>query len=96
MAIEGMKKSNVPFDEADLAGIVLNSVLVTWVNQCNRTHSTLPKSPRALLPDLEAIKCTMNKKHQASLKAMAKGASNAFTSAKESSKKCSMTGNPGE
>ncbi len=32
MAIERMKKSNVPLDEADLARIVLNSVLVTWVN----------------------------------------------------------------
>jgi hypothetical protein len=33
MAIEGMKKSNVPFDEADLAGIILNMVQVIWVNQ---------------------------------------------------------------
>jgi hypothetical protein len=32
MAVEGRKKSNVPFNEADLAGIVLNLVLVTWVN----------------------------------------------------------------
>jgi hypothetical protein len=60
MAIEGMKKSNVPFDEADLAGIVLNLVPVNWVNQYNMTHSTLPKSPGVLLPDLEAIKCVMN------------------------------------
>jgi hypothetical protein len=29
MAVEGTKKSNVPFDEADLAGIVLNLVPVT-------------------------------------------------------------------
>jgi hypothetical protein len=62
MAIEGTKKSNMPFDEDDLAGIVLNSVPVTWVNQYNMMHSTLPNSPRALLPDLEAIKRTMNKK----------------------------------
>ncbi len=33
MAIEGTKKSNVSFNEADLARIVLNSVPVTWVNQ---------------------------------------------------------------
>ncbi len=32
-AVEGTTKSNVPFNEADLAGIVLNSVPVTWVNQ---------------------------------------------------------------
>ena len=29
MAVEGTKKDNVPFDEADLAGIVLNSVPVS-------------------------------------------------------------------
>jgi hypothetical protein len=29
MAVEGTKEDNVPFDEADLAGIVLNSVLVS-------------------------------------------------------------------
>ncbi len=33
MAVTGTKKMNVPFDEADLAGIVLNSVPSSWVNQ---------------------------------------------------------------
>jgi hypothetical protein len=42
MAIEGTKKGNVPFNEADLAGIVLNSVPVSWMNQYNMTHTTLP------------------------------------------------------
>ncbi len=60
------------------------------------THSTLPKSPKALQPDLEAIKRAMNEKHQASLKAKAKEASSAPTSAKGSSKKRSVSGNPGE
>jgi hypothetical protein len=55
IAVEVTKKSNVPFDEADLAGIVLNSVTVTWVSQYIMTHSTLPKSPRAFLPDLELL-----------------------------------------
>jgi hypothetical protein len=55
MAIAGTKKMNVLFDEADLAGIVLNSVPSSWVNQYNMTHSRLPKNPRALLNDLEAI-----------------------------------------
>ncbi len=87
MAIEGTKKSNVPFDEADLAGIILNLVPVTWVNQYNMTHLTLPKSPRALLPDLEAIERIMNKTHQASLKAKAKEVPSASASAKGSSKK---------
>jgi hypothetical protein len=86
----------VPFDEADLAGIVLNLVPVTWVNQFNMMHSPLPKSPRALLPDLEAIERIMNEKHQASLKAKAKEASSASMSAKGSSKKRSASGNPGE
>jgi hypothetical protein len=35
MAIEGTKKRNVPFNEADLDGIVLNSVPVSWMDQCN-------------------------------------------------------------
>ncbi len=42
MAIEGTKKGSVPFNEADLAGIVLNSVPVSWMNQYNMTHMTLP------------------------------------------------------
>ncbi len=96
MAVEVTKKSNAPFDEADLARIVPKLVPVTWVNQYNLTHSTLPKSPRALLPDLEAIERVMNKKHQASLKAKANKASSASTSAKLSSKKRSTSGNPGE
>jgi hypothetical protein len=74
MAVEGTKKSNVPLDEADLAGIILNLVLVTWVNQNNMTHSTLPKSPRALIPDLEAIEHITNKEYQASHRAKAKEA----------------------
>jgi hypothetical protein len=55
MAIAGTKKMNVPFDEADLARILLNLVPSSWVNQYNMTHSTLPKNPRALLNNLEAI-----------------------------------------
>jgi hypothetical protein len=72
MAVEGMKKCNLPFDEADLAGIVQNWVPVSWMNQYNMMHLTLPKSPWALLLDLEAFKCVMDKEHQASLKAKAK------------------------
>jgi hypothetical protein len=96
MAVEGMKKSNLSFDEADLAKIVLNLIPVTWMNQYNMTHSMLPKSPRVLLPDLEAIKRVMNKKHLASLKAKPKEASSASMSAKGSSKKRFASGNPGE
>ncbi len=59
-------------------------------------HLTLPKSPRALLMDLEAIKRVMNEMHQASLKAKAKEASSASASAKGNSKKPSASGNLGE
>ncbi len=69
MAIAGTKKMNVPFNKADLARIVLNLVPSSWVNQYNMTHSTLPKNPRALLKNLEAIEQVMDKKHNATLKA---------------------------
>jgi hypothetical protein len=94
MAIAGTKKMNVPFDEADLAGIVLNLVPSSWVNQYNMTHSMLPKNPRALLNNLEAIKQVMDEKHSASLKAKAKEVSVASAAAKGSSKKRSES--PGE
>ncbi len=49
MAIEGTKKLIMPFNEADLARTILNSAPVSWMNQYNMTHSTLPESVRALL-----------------------------------------------
>jgi hypothetical protein len=96
MAIAGTKKMNVPLDEADLAKIVLNMVPSSWVNQYNMMHSTLPKSPRALLNDLQAIKQVMDEKYQANLKAKSKEASAASRAAKVSSKKRSTSGSPGE
>jgi hypothetical protein len=96
MAIAGTKKMNVPFDEADLAGIMLNLVPSSWVNQYNMTHSMLPKNPRALLNNLEAIKQVMDEKHSVSLKVKAKEASAASAAAKESSQKHSASGSSGE
>ncbi len=58
-AVPTMKKGNIPFGEADLAAIVLSSVPMSWQNQYNRNHSTVPKSTRTLLLDLEAIKQVM-------------------------------------
>ncbi len=87
---------NVPFDEADLAGIVLKAVPSSWVNQYNMMHSTLPKSPRALLNDLGVIKQVMDEKHQTNLKAKSKEASAASGSAKGSSKKRFASGSPAE
>jgi hypothetical protein len=59
-------------------------------------HSTLPKSPCVLLPDLKAIERLMNEKHHASLRAKAKEASSASNSTKGISKKRSAAGNPSE
>jgi hypothetical protein len=91
MAVEDTKKGNVPFDEADLAEIVLKAVPTSWVNQYNLTHSTLPKSPRLLLPDLENIKRMMNKKHVESAKARGKDGT-ALAGAKTSLKKRASMG----
>jgi hypothetical protein len=95
MAIEGTKKGNVPFDEADLAGIVLNLVLVSWINQYNMTHTTFPDRTRTLLQDLELIERIMEEKQEAGQKAKAKEAA-ASAIAKGSSKKCSASLKPGE
>jgi hypothetical protein len=66
------------------------------MNQYKMTYLTLPKSPRALLPVLEAIEHIMNKKQKAGVKAKAKEASAASEIARGSSKKRSASGNPGE
>ncbi len=95
MAVEGTKKGNVSLDEADLAGIVLNSVPVFWMNQYNMTHLTVPDGTRTLLQDLDSIKRVMEERHEAGLKAKVKEAS-ASAIAKGTSKKCSASGNPSE
>jgi hypothetical protein len=72
-AVPTTKKGNIPFGEADLAAIVQSSVPMSWQNQYNLNHSTVPKSTRTLLPDLEAIKQVMVEKKGANLKAKGKG-----------------------
>ncbi len=91
MAIADTKKGNVPFDEADLAGILLKAVPTSWVNQYNLTYSTLPKSPRLLLPDLENIERVMNEKRVESAKARGKDGT-ALAGAKANPKKRVPTG----
>ncbi len=93
MAVEGTKKGNVPFDEADLAGVILNSVPVSWLNQYNMTHQMLLSTTRALLQDLEPIECVMEKRHEVVHKAKAKDPVGS-TIAQGSSKKHSSSGNP--
>jgi hypothetical protein len=95
MVVEGTKKGNMSFHEADLAEIVLNSVPVSWMNQYNMTHTTLPNGTRTLLQDLELIERFMDEKHEADQKAKAKEAA-ASVIAKGSSKKSSAFGSPGE
>jgi hypothetical protein len=85
----------MPFDEADLAGIVLNSVPDSWMNQYNMTHTTLPDGTRTLLQDLELIERVMDEKHEAGQKANKKEAV-ASTITKGSSKKRSVSWNPSE
>jgi hypothetical protein len=72
-AVPTTKKGNIPFGEADLATIVLLSVQMLWQNQYNLNHSTVPKSTRTLLPDLEAIKRVMVEKKGVNLKAKGMG-----------------------
>jgi hypothetical protein len=95
ITIERTKKGNLPLNEADLAGTVLNSVPISLMNQYNMPHLELPESTGALLQDLEAIKPIMDKRHEAGLKAKAKEAS-ASATAKATSKKRSASGNPSE
>jgi hypothetical protein len=71
-AVATTKKGNIPFAEADLASIVLSSVLIAWQNQYSLTHSTVPEAPRTLLPDLENIEHVMLKKYNEKLKAQVK------------------------
>jgi hypothetical protein len=72
-AVPTTKKGNFPFGEADLAAIVLLSVLMSWQNQYNLNHSMVTKSMGTLLPDLEAIERVMVEKKGANLKAKGKG-----------------------
>ncbi len=58
-AVPTTKKGNIPFGKADLATIVLLSILMSWQNQYNLNHSTVPESTHTLLPDLEAIERVM-------------------------------------
>jgi hypothetical protein len=71
-AVPTTKKGNIPFGKADLAAIVLLSVLMSWHNQYNLNHSMVLESTRTLLPDLEAIKQVMVAKKGVNLKAKGK------------------------
>jgi hypothetical protein len=72
-AVPTTKKGSIPFGKADLAAIVLSSVLMSWQNQYILNHSTVPESTCTLLLDLEAIKQVMVEKKSANLRAKGKG-----------------------
>jgi hypothetical protein len=72
-AVLTTKKGNIPFGKVDLAAIVLLSVPMSWQNEYNLNHLTVPESTRTLLLDLEAIEQVMVEKEGANLKAKGKG-----------------------
>jgi hypothetical protein len=71
-AVASTVKGNVIFGDGELASIILASTPQTWQNQYNLTHSTVPESPRALLPDLENIERVMNERYAEKQKAKGK------------------------
>ncbi len=91
-AVSMTKTGNVPFGKADLAAIVLASVLTLWQNQYNLKHTTVLVSTRALPSDLEAIERIMAEKQNKKLKAKGKAAT-AWPEAK-SNPKCKASGGP--
>ncbi len=72
-AVLTTKKGNIPFGKADLAAIVLASVLMSWQNQYNLNHSMVLKPMHILLPDLEALEQVMVEKQSKKLKLKGKG-----------------------
>jgi hypothetical protein len=91
-AVPTTKKGNIPFGKADLAAIVLQSVLMSWQNQYNLNHSTVPEFNRMLLPDLEAIEQVMVEKKGATVKAKGKGGT--ASSEAKGNPKCKASGGP--
>ncbi len=91
-AVPTTKKGNIAFGKADLAAIVLSSVPMSWQNQYNLNHSTVPKSTRTLLPDLEAIERVIVEKKGANLKAKGKGGT--APSKPKGNPKCKASGDP--
>ncbi len=91
-AVPTTKKGNIPFGKADLATIVLPSVLILRQNQYNLNHSTVPESTCMLLPDLEAIEWVMVEKKGMNLKAKGKGGT--APSKATGNPKCKASGGP--
>jgi len=54
-AVASTELGNVPFNKTTLASIILSHLPVAWRTQYALTHLLVPKSPRAILVDLENI-----------------------------------------
>ena len=54
-AVTSTELGNVPFNVTTLGSIILNHLPVVWRTQYALTHTLVPKSPRAILLDLENI-----------------------------------------
>jgi hypothetical protein len=93
-AVPMTKKGNIPFGKADLAAIVLASVPMSWQNQYNLNHSTVPESTHTLLPDLEAMEQVMVEKQNEKLKAKSNSGT-ARTKAKSNPKRKASGGSTG-
>ena len=61
LAVASTEMGNVPFTKATHA--ILSHLPVAWGNQYDLTHSTIPKSPRAMVMDLENIEKLFVKKY---------------------------------
>jgi hypothetical protein len=61
-AVATTKKGSVPFEAADLASVILAALPLSRQNQYNLTHSTVPKSPCVLTPELENIERVMKER----------------------------------
>ncbi len=85
-AVPTTKNGNIPFNEADLAAIIMASIPKTWQNQYIPTHLMVCKLPDTLLPDLENIKQVMVRKHNEKLKSRGK-ASKACPNTKSNTKR---------
>ena len=62
-AVASTGKGKIPFNKADLAGIIMATCPVVWRNQYALTHRTVHKSPRAMLTDLESIEKVFAEKY---------------------------------
>ena len=61
-AVVSTELGNVPFNKTTLASIMLSHPPDAWRTQYALTHALVPKSPRAILVDLENIEKLFAKK----------------------------------